>query len=186
MGVLARRQLWEVAVDQHGYITLDDAQKLGISQPTVAMLAHRGTLEHLARGVYRFAHFPTSPAGPYLEAVLWTGQPRACLSHDTALALHELCDINPGRIQVTIPKGRRIRRAGGNLYVVHQQDLDDEQIGWWERVRIVTAGIAIEQCIDTGVPTYLIKQALDTAARRGAVRPGDLDRLNATLQVRND
>ena len=186
MGVLARRQLWEVAVDQHGYITLDDAQKLGISQPTVAMLAHRGTLEHLARGVYRFAHFPTSPAGPYLEAVLWTGQPRACLSHDTALALHELCDINPGRIQVTIPKGRRIRRAGGNLYVVHQQDLDDEQIGWWERVPIVTIGMAIEQCIDTGVPTYLIKQALDTAARRGAVRPGDLDRLNATLQVRND
>ena len=186
MGVLARRQLWEVAVDQHGYITLDDAQKLGISQPTVAMLAHRGTLEHLAKGVYRFAHFPTSPAGPYLEAVLWTGQPRACLSHDTALALHELCDINPGRIQVTIPKGRRIRRAGGNLYVVHQQDLDDEQIGWWERVPIVTIGMAIEQCIDTGVPTYLIKQALDTAARRGAVRPGDLDRLNATLQARND
>ena len=186
MGVLARRQLWEVAVDQHGYITLDDAQKLGISQPTVAMLAHRGTLEHLARGVYRFAHFPTPPAGPYLEAVLWTGQPRACLSHDTALALHELCDINPGRIQVTIPKGRRIRRAGGNLYVVHQQDLDDEQIGWWERVPIVTVGMAIEQCIDSGVPTYLIKQALETAARRGAVRPGDLDRLNATLQARND
>ena len=186
MGVLARRELWEVAVDQHGYFTLDDAQKLGISQPTVAMLAHRGTLEHLARGVYRFVDFPTSPAGPYLEAVLWTGQLRACLSHDTALALHELCDINPGRIHLTVPKGRRLRRAGGDLYVVHQQDLDDEQIGWWERVPIVTIGMAIEQCIDTGVPTYLIKQALDSASRRGAVRPGDLDRLNATLQARND
>ena len=107
MGVLARRQLWEVAVDQHGYFTLDDAQKLGISQPTVAMLAHRGTLEHLARGVYRFVDLPASPASPNLAVVLWTGQPRACLSHDTAL--NELCDINPGRIHVTVPKGRRIR-----------------------------------------------------------------------------
>jgi predicted transcriptional regulator of viral defense system len=185
MGILARRELWDVGVDQHGYITLDDAERLGISQPTVAMLAHRGTLEHLARGVYRFVDFPTSPAGPYLEAVLWTGQSQACLSHDTALALHELCDINPGRIHVTVPKGRRLRRAGGNLYVVHQQELDDEQIGWWERVRIVTVGMAIEQCIDSGVPTYLVKQALETAARRGAVRSGDLDRLSATLGARN-
>lgn len=185
MGILARRELWAVGVDQHGYITLDDAERLGISQPTVAMLARRGTLEHLARGVYRFADFPTSAAGPYLEAVLWTGQPRACLSHDTALALHELCDINPGRIHVTVPKGRRLRRAGGDLYVVHRQDLDDEQIGWWERVRIVTVGTAIAQGIDSGVPTYLVTQALDTAARRGAVLSGDLDRLNAALEARN-
>ena len=64
--------------------------------------------------------------------------------------------------------------------------LAHEQIGWWERVPIVTVGIAIEQCIDSGVPTHLIKQALDTAARRGAVRVGDLDRLSATLEARND
>jgi hypothetical protein len=89
------------------------------------------------------------------------------------------------RIHVIAPKGRRLRRAGGNLYVVHQQDLDDEQIGWWERVRIVTVGMAIEQCIESGVPTYLIKQALETAARRGAVRSDDLDQLSATLEARN-
>jgi hypothetical protein len=69
---------------------------------------------------------------------------------------------------------------------VHQRDLDDEQIGWWERVRIVTAGMAIEQFIGTGVPTYLIKQALDAASRRAAVRPGDLDRLSSTFQACNE
>ena len=106
-----RGAVWDVAVDQHGYITLDDAERLGISQPTVGMLAHRGTLEHLARGVCRFVDLPVSPASPNLAVVLWTGQPRACLSHDTAL--NELCDINPGRIHVTVPKGRRIRCKSG-------------------------------------------------------------------------
>ena len=92
---------------------LDDAERLGISQPTVGMLAHRGTLEHLARGVCRFVDLPVSPASPNLAVVLWTGQPRACPSHDTAL--NELCDINPGRIHVTVPKGRRIRCKSGRL-----------------------------------------------------------------------
>ena len=89
--------------------------------------------------------------------------------------------MSRGRRAVPAPIGARIRRSGGNLYVLHQRELDDEQIGWWERVRIVTAGMAIEQCIGTGVPTYLIKQALDAASRRGAVRPSDLDRLSSTF-----
>ncbi len=186
MRTLARRELWDVGVDQHGYITLRDAQRLGISQPTVSMLAQRGSLENVARGVYRFTDFPTSPAGTYLEAVLWTGQPRACLSHDTALALHDLCDINPGRIQITVPKDSRLRRAGGELYEVHHQDLQDEQIGWWERVPIVTVRTAIEQCIDTGVPTYLMKQALDSAQGRGAINVGEHARLHNALADRND
>jgi hypothetical protein len=46
--------------------------------------------------------------------------------------------------------------------------------------------MAIEQCIGTGVPTSLIKQALDAASPRAAVRAGDLDRLSSTLQARNE
>jgi len=50
MKTLARRELWDAGADQHGYITLRDAQRLGISQPTVAMLAKRGSLVNLAPG----------------------------------------------------------------------------------------------------------------------------------------
>ena len=89
--------------------------------------------------VYRFTDYPTSPAGTYLESDLWTGQQRAYLSHDAALLLHDLRDINPGQIHSTVPRGSRLRRAGGKLYEVHHQDLQDVQLGWRERSPIVTA-----------------------------------------------
>jgi predicted transcriptional regulator of viral defense system len=149
------------------------------------MLARRGTVERAARRVYRLADFPATPAAPYLEAVLWTGQTGACLSHDTALALHELSDINPGRIHVTVPRDRRLRRAGGDLYVVHQEDLREDQIGWWERIPIVTAETAIGQGIDSGMPSYLLTQALGIGARRGAITTDRLAGLQAQLEARN-
>ena len=51
--------------------------------------------------------------------VLWTGNPDAALSHETALAVHDLCDINPSAIHVFVPKGARIRRSRGESYVLH-------------------------------------------------------------------
>ncbi len=85
-----------------------------------------------------------------------------------------------------MPKDSRLRRAGGELYEVHHQDLHDEQIGWWERVPIVSVRTAIEQCIDTGVPAYLMKQALDCAQGRGAINAGEHARLHNALADRND
>jgi len=83
---------------------------------------------------------------------------------DMALASCEVCDINPDRIHVTLPKGRRIRRRGGELYVVHHEDLAPERIGWWQQIPTVTLPTAIAQCITNGVPGYLMRQAL-TGAR---------------------
>lgn len=113
----------------HGYVTLRNADDLAIDGYAVRMLAARGQLERVAHGVYRFPQFPAGEYDPYMLAVLWTGDAGACLSHDTALASYEVCDINPDRIHVTLPKGRRIRRRGGELYVVHHEDLAAEQIG---------------------------------------------------------
>jgi Transcriptional regulator, AbiEi antitoxin len=81
-----REQLWEVALDQYGYVTQGDARDLGIDRVAVDMLSTRGQLERVAHGVYRFPHFPVTAYDPYMLAVLWTGARAACLSHDTALA----------------------------------------------------------------------------------------------------
>jgi predicted transcriptional regulator of viral defense system len=35
---------------------------------------------------------------------------RGTLSHDTALDLHELCDINPAQIHITIPTAYRLQK----------------------------------------------------------------------------
>ncbi|MFC8796815.1 type IV toxin-antitoxin system AbiEi family antitoxin domain-containing protein [Promicromonospora sp. NPDC057138] len=170
----AHDMLWDVAFDQHGLVTLSDARRLGISRDAVTMLAQRKKIERVATAVYRFPRFPAGPNAPYMQAVLWTGDPRACLSHDTALAAYEVSDINPDRVHLTVPRNRRIRRSMGDLYAVHHEDLGDGEIGWWDEIPTVTLATAIRQCIDSGVPTYLLRQALE----RGL----DVGRLNAVDQ----
>ncbi|WP_020013259.1 type IV toxin-antitoxin system AbiEi family antitoxin domain-containing protein [Promicromonospora sukumoe] len=180
----AQDLLWQVALDQHGLITLSDARGLGISEDAVMMLAQRGKLERAATAVYRFPRFPAGPNEPYMLAVLWTGEPRACLSHDTALAAYDVSDINPGRVHLTVPRGRRIRRSGGDLYTVHHEDLADDETGWWDEIPTVTLPTAIRQCIDSGVPTYLIRQALERAPEAGRLAAADAEALTARLDRR--
>lgn len=181
----ARQQLWDVAVDQYGYFTMRDALALGLERPTVIKIATRGQVEHVAHGVYRFAELPTTEFDPYMLAALWTGTPEACLSHDTALAGYDVCDINPDRIHLTVPRARRIRRRGGELYVLHYDDLREDQIGWWHRIRAVTLPTAIAQCTASGVPAYLLRQALGSGRERGLLTATDVDDLTAALETRN-
>jgi predicted transcriptional regulator of viral defense system len=166
----AQQQLWEIAMDQHGFVTTDDARALGIAAYNLRFLAQRGTLRREAHGVYRFARFPASNADDYMQAVLWTGQPAAALSHETALDLLELADVNPDRVHVTVPVGARVRRQGGERIAVHEEDLRAEAVGWWQGIRCVSELKAISQVIDAGVTqVHLVRQAVEAARARGAI-----------------
>jgi predicted transcriptional regulator of viral defense system len=182
--VTARDVLWDRAIDQHGFITRNDADEAGVSPHALDMLVYRGQVERVAMGVYRFPQYPVGPNDHYMLAVLWTGEPRACLSHETALAVYELSDVNPDRIHMTVPKARRIRRSGGELYVVHREDLPDDAVDWWDEIPTVTAATAIRQCIDTGMPSYLVRQALTQGAERGRLRPSERIFLEQRLETR--
>jgi predicted transcriptional regulator of viral defense system len=184
--VTAREQLWDIALDQYGYVTQVDASCLGIDRPTVDLLNERGQLERVGHGVYRFPQLPVTTYDRFMLAVLWTGTGAACLSHDTALAAYNVCDIDPDRIHVTIPTARRVRRSDDDLYDIHQQDLADEQIGWWQQIQTVTLPTAISQCIDSGVPEPLLRQALTTARNRGELTAPVADALERDLDARDD
>lgn len=181
----ARELLWEVAVEQYGYIAMRDAKRLGIEDHAVWMLASRGVLERAAHGVYRFPALPSTGRDPYMLAVLWTGTGQACLSHETALDMYEACDINPALVHLTVPATRRIRRSGGESYTIHQEDLRPDEIGSWEGISMVTLPTAIRQCIDSGVPNYLLRQAVEHGRRTGALLPAEADHLEALLESRS-
>lgn len=184
MRTSAQETLWGVALNQHGFVTLADTRRLGISDAAVAMLARRRKVERVATGVYRFPGYPATSNAPYMQAVLWAGDSRACLSHDTALAAYEVSDINPDRVHLTVPLARRIRRSGGELYTVHHADLADSEVGWWDEIPTVTLAEAIRQCIDSGVPTYLLRQALDRGLESGKLRTVEQEMLAERLEQR--
>lgn len=171
LSVTIRGDLWDVAVEQYGYVTTHDARNLGIAPIELVKLANRGALERVSQGLYRFPEWPIGVNDHLMEAVLWTCDPQAALSHETALDVHELCDINPDKVHVTIPKReKKLRRANPPAtLVVHYQNLESSQIGWWEYIPTVTVGTAIDQCIASRVRLDLVLQAIDNARRQGRI-----------------
>ncbi|WP_419707945.1 type IV toxin-antitoxin system AbiEi family antitoxin domain-containing protein [Promicromonospora sp. NFX87] len=184
---LARDVLRDLAAVQNGLITRQQAlEDLGLSAGAIDNLVSRGSLVRVAHGIYRYPHLPGIAHEPFQVALLRTGDPEAALSHETALLVLEISDVNPARYHVTIPRPRRIRREDNDRFVVHVQRLGPRQVRWWEEMRVVTAATAIEQCITLGTPTYLLRQAMERGQRTGLVRTADADRLGAILEARHD
>lgn len=159
--------LHEHAVDQGGYITTRDADDLGIDPRRLFLMKERGLVTPVSRGVYRFSDVPAGPLDQYVEATLWPLETPGVLSHATALDLHGLCDINPSRIDVTVPQGFRTARTPPTVIRLHRENLADPEMTWHEGLPIVTVPRAIRGAIDQHVGWNLIEQAIDTARKTG-------------------
>jgi predicted transcriptional regulator of viral defense system len=180
-------RLWDVAVDQYGYVTSRDAAALGLAHTVLGKMARRGRLERVSFGLYRFPEWPVSANDSLMEAVLWTRDPAAVLSHDTALNVLDLCDVNPSRIDVTIRQGRALRRANvPAAYALHREDLSDAQRGWWEQIPTVTADTAIRQGIAEGLRPSLIEQAITSALHRSLIDQATASSRHRDLAERTD
>jgi hypothetical protein len=54
------------------------------------------------------------------------------------------------------------------------------------RIRTVTPLTAIEQSLTSGVPTYLLRQAITSAYKKAMIRDADRRRLSASLDMNGD
>lgn len=166
------------AQQQYGYLTPDDARELDIDPTQLRLMAARQTLEHLGHGLYRMPMVPVTSLDVYMEAILWTGR-RGVLSHETALDLYELCDVNPNAIHLTVPRGFRTRKAVPEIYRLHRFDLDPAEIGWHEGIPLVTPERAILGGIEQALGWQLVDQAIATARARGLITRPTAKRLAA-------
>lgn len=173
--------LFEVAADKYGYVTLADAAEFEIEPKRVHEMAEHGTLERIAYGLYRFPTFPPHPLAQYMEATLWPRPATGVLSHDTALDLHDLCDVNPGKLHVTVPKRWRTNRTVPKLYVLHRRDLAPQEVTYHEGIPIVTPARAIVDGIEENLRGDLVEQAIETARRRGLIAPAELEHIENRL-----
>lgn len=161
-------ELFEVGADQRGFITTDDVRDLGGTTQVLLDMHRHGHLDRVAHGLYRFRSFPAGPLDELMQATLWPRK-RGVISHDSGLDLWDLCDVNPAKIHVTVPKAARIRRAAPPVYEVHVRDLDPADITLYEGIPVVTPAKAILDGIGRHLDQRLINQAIETARRRGLI-----------------
>ena len=174
-------RLREIALDQYGYVTTAQALEAGVSKPSLSMLVKRNRLERAVRSVYRVPQVEETSFDRFMLALLWTGVPEAALSHETALDAYDVCDVEPNAIHVVVGTKRRLRKSGGEGYVIHYQNLKKSQIGWWKGMRCVKLATAIEECMIDGIPSYLLEQAISNGRKLGLITKRDAEHLEARM-----
>ena len=174
-----RRRLRDRALDQYGYVTTHDAGELEVPVVELRKVAHRGGVEHIAYGIYRFEDIPKSGLDQYMEAVLRVGLD-SYLTHDAVLAFHNLGLVNPRRIRVGTPRRAR-PQLPGHIELI-QRRLDSKDLTVYENIPSATVARALLDCRGLVMGDRLV-EAGQEAARRGLLRRSEANRVLAELEA---
>ncbi len=105
------------------------------------------------------------------------------VSHESALALHGLTDVNPSRIHLTVPRDNHPRAAGGELYRTHRRELAASDITQVDTLPVTTVARTITDCLATGTNPYQLRLAIDHAERGGTLRRAVALKLRTALDA---
>jgi predicted transcriptional regulator of viral defense system len=177
--VAAERVLTTLAASQGGYFTSKQAAAIGYTAPKRNYHVHVGNWVREQRGIFRLSTQPI-PVRP--DLILWwlwsrnrQEQPQGVYSHQTALSLHELTDVMPSRLNMTVPKTFRRSAAIPKSVVLHMADLPPSDI---EQVDGVPVTRALRTLIDVAasgeVPLPDLQLAFAEATGSGKITRAEI------------
>ncbi len=178
----AARRLHETAQAQQGFFTTKQAIRAGFAETTHSYHINVGNWIREHRGIYRLADFPTPERPDLMLWYLWSQNRQevteGTYSHDTALSLHELSDMMPSKLHMTVPREFRRNSAIPEILVLHRANLDTSDIQEMHGVRVTRPLRTIVDLLRSGhVDRSQLKQAIDEAIRRGLIGRGQIDRM---------
>lgn len=173
--------IYEVAADQFGYFTAAQAREVGVSPMALVMMERRATVERVSRGVYRLSQFPTGPLAEYMEASLWPAGVVGIVSHQSALALYGISDVNPDRVHITVPTSFRTRRQVPRRLHLHHANLPDEDVESFEGIVVTSVRRTLRDCAAANVGAETIERAFLDAERMGLLSSPDVRLLTSEL-----
>ncbi len=179
----AVRALTEIAIAQGGYFTARQAAEAGYESPHLRYHLAAGNFERAGHGLYRIPTLPRSEHDDLLRLRFWSrgrdDQPQAVVSHQTALALHELAEFIPTQIHLTVPSTFRKRPPKGcTLHKTAMPASDTTEIDS-QRVTTVLRTLR-DLASDETMPTEQFEGAIEEAVGRGLVRPSQASELAAS------
>ncbi len=165
-----------IAQEQGGYFSSKQAQSAGYSYSDQNYHTKTGDWTRIYRGVYRLANYPSALRDDLIVMTLLShdraGNPQAVVSHETALALHEISDANPSNIDLTVPFSYRKRMPLG--VVLHKAFLKP---GDWEQREGYRVTTPLRTILDTARSQSswpYLTDAIYDALQKGLVRASQL------------
>lgn len=166
--------LYAIAEGQQGLFTARQATQLGYKLGSQHHHLKEGNWIREHRGIYRLARFPL---GDDLQLALWhlwsqnrAGLPQGVYSHQTALSIHELSDVMPARLHLTVPLSFRRRSPTPKVLVLHRAMLPERDVQTMRTFRVTRPFPTILTLAREGtIAQDLIEQALFEGRQRGLV-----------------
>jgi predicted transcriptional regulator of viral defense system len=171
----AAKQLYEIAETQQGFFTTKQAKAAGFAENTHPYHVHAGNWIREHRGIYRLTSFPRGERPDLMLWSLWSRNrgeaAQGVYSHQTALSLHDLSDVMPAKLHMTVPRSFRRNSEIPRVLVLHLADLLQGDIGVAHGVRVTKPMRTILDLLEGGeVAPAILRQALREGLRRGLIR----------------
>lgn len=185
------QRLYDRASAQGGYFTAKQALEAGYAASTHSynVQAKNWIREH--RGIYRLSNYPQPDHPDLIEWSLWSSnrkeKPQGVYSHQTALRLYDLSDVNPAKIHMTVPFD--FRRSGPipKILVLHRAALQKDDL---EAMHGFTATRPLRTIADLlaaqSVSMDHLEQAVKQAFRRGLITASQIERASRISQPIRD
>jgi len=168
-------ELFALASEQSGYFIATQAHEQNISARLLTHHVVRGRFIRVARGVYRFRDYPSSPDEEVVAAWLSVGKESGVVSHESALDLLDLTDMIPHSVHLIVPRDRRGLHAspGATLHTV-TTPLRADEIITRGGIRLTTPVRTLLDVAEGGTAPEQVVRGVREAVHRGMAAPVDL------------
>ena len=167
-------KLFEIAESQQGFFTAKQAQEAGFTATNHPYYVKQGIWTKEQRGIYRLKQYPHTNHMDLILYSLWSrdrsDRPQGVYSHETALTIHELSDVMPSKLYMTVPPGfRKSAKTPKGLSLAYDV-IDPADIENRQGYRVTKPFRTILDLIKTNETSpEFIEQALVEAIHRGII-----------------
>lgn len=164
--------LFKTASAQGGYFTAFQAEEAGFSPQNHPYHVRTGNWIREFRGIYRLAKYPLQHDDQYSLLNVWSmnrkGIPQGVFSHETALTLYELSDLQPDKIHMTVPRGYRRHGKIPEVLVLHHSSVEPDEYENRDGYLVTKPKrIIIDLIRSQSVSPEFIRQAVEQALGKG-------------------
>lgn len=177
--------LFDVADRQQGFFTAKQAEECGFKRSNFHLKLASGEWIQEERGIYRLGRYPVTERPELVLWSLWSRNvddvPQGVWSHETALDIHELSDVMPTKMHMTVPSNFRRKKEVPKVLCLHKDTLNQSDIEEWQGYRVTTPLRTIIDCIAEGhVADNFVMQAIYQALDKGLFFKSELKAIEQT------
>jgi len=184
------KKLFQTVSLQDGYFTTKQAIDAGYKTNTHSYHIKIGNWVREYRGIYRLVNYPSGDRPDLILWYLWSRnrkeEPQGVYSHETALSIHDISDVNPDKLHMTVPKNFRRNSAKPDIIELHFSTIKPNEVDYIHGVRVTKPLKTIVDIIkDEQLTEDVIKQAIFESTNKGMISKAAVEKIKRDYPILN-